>query len=60
MDNVTGFILREEVEKLKKKGESWGLSNEEIDKAILRALGGKFRKFISLFGGHHVVISADL
>jgi len=39
MDNVTGIFLRKEVEELRKQGESWGLSKEEIDEAILRALG---------------------
>ena len=41
MDNVTGIFLRKEVGELRKKGETWGLSKEEIDEAILRALGGK-------------------
>ena len=41
MDDVTGIFLRKEVEQLRKQGESWGLSKEEIDEAILRALGGK-------------------
>lgn len=40
MDNVTGIFLRKEVEELRKQGESWGLTKEEIDQAILRALGG--------------------
>lgn len=40
MDNVTGILLRNEVEELRKQGESWGLTKEEIDQAILRALGG--------------------
>lgn len=40
MDNVTGIFLRKEVEELRKQGESWGLSKEQIDEAILRALGG--------------------
>lgn len=41
MDNVTGIFLRKEVEELRKQGESWGLTKDEIDQAILRALGGK-------------------
>lgn len=41
MDNVTGIFLRKEVSELRKRGESWGLTKEEIDEAILRALGGK-------------------
>ena len=41
MDNVTGIYLRKEVEELRKQGESWGLTKEEIDEAILRALGGR-------------------
>ena len=40
MDNVTGIFLRKEVEELRKQGESWGRTKEEIDQAILRALGG--------------------
>lgn len=40
MDKVTGIFLRKEVEELRKQGESWGLTKEEIDEAILRALGG--------------------
>lgn len=39
MDNVTGIFLRKEVSELRKRGESWGLTKEEIDEAILRALG---------------------
>ena len=39
-NNVTGIFLRKEVEELRKKGEDWGLSKEQIDEAILRALGG--------------------
>lgn len=38
-NNVTGIFLRKEVEELRKKGEDWGLSKEQIDEAILRALG---------------------
>lgn len=45
MDNVTGIFLRKEVEELRKQGESWGLTKEEIDQAILRALGGKLSDF---------------
>lgn len=39
MENVTGIFLRKEVSELRKKGESWGLTKEEVDEAILRALG---------------------
>ena len=41
MENVTGIFLRKEVSELRKKGESWGLTKEEVDEAILRALGGR-------------------
>lgn len=46
MDNVTGIFLRKEVEELRKQGESWGLTKEEIDQAILRALGGNLIFFV--------------
>lgn len=39
MDKVTGIFLRKEVKELREKGASWGLSKEQIDEAILRALG---------------------
>ena len=52
MDNVTGIFLRKEVKELREKGASWGLSKEQIDEAILRALGGKsinFKSFLFFF-----------
>ena len=49
MDNVTGIFLRKEVKELREKGASWGLSKEQIDEAILRALGGKRINFKSFF-----------
>ena len=35
------FSLREEVQELRKRGEALGLDKEQIDDAILTALGGK-------------------
>lgn len=52
MDKVTGIFLRKEVKELREKGASWGLSKEQIDEAILRALGGKginFKSFLFFF-----------
>lgn len=52
MDNVIGIVLRKEVKELREKGTSWGLSKEQIDQAILRALGGKrinFKSFLFFF-----------
>ena len=41
MEDMTEFDLAKQVDLLRKKGESLGLSDGEIDECILKALGGK-------------------
>ena len=43
------FDLAKQLEALRKKGESLGLSDEEIDTCIMKAIGGKLSHQIPSF-----------